>query len=77
MILESAILYKTNLIDYNFAKEKLIEYIKNTFSKKGEEIVKANINALELTESNIMQITLDKKDYSLSENKLGFYETMF
>ena len=77
MIMESAILYITNLIDYNFAKEKLIEYIKNTFSKKGEEIVKANINALELTESNIMQITLDKKDYSLSENKLGFYETMF
>ena len=37
MIMESAILYITNLIDYKFAKEKLIEYIKNSFSKKNKE----------------------------------------
>lgn len=59
MILEYAIFYITNLIDYKFAKEKIIEYIKNKFSKKGEQIVKSNILALDMVESNIKNIVLN------------------
>ena len=59
MIMEYAILYITNLIDYKFAKEELIKYIKDKFSKKGEDIVNANITALDLTESSIKEIKLN------------------
>ena len=77
MIMECAILYITNLLDYKFAKEELIKYIKNTFSKKGEDIVNANINALGLTETSIKEIKLNVEVENIENNKLGFYEAMF
>jgi len=77
MIMEYAILYLTNLVDYKFAKEELVKYIKDKFNKKGEEIVNANITALDLTESNIKEIKLDKAIEEVEENKLDLYEAMF
>ena len=77
MIMECAILYVTNLIDYKFGKEHLIKYIKDKFSKKGEDIVNANITALDLTESSIKEIKLDKVEEVKEENELDLYETMF
>ena len=77
MIMECAILYITNLLDYKFAKAELIKYIKNTFSKKGEEIVNANISALDLTEESINEIKLEIEVENIENNKLGFYEAMF
>jgi len=77
MIMECAILYITNLLDYKFAKEELIKYIKNTFSKKGEDIVNSNINALDLTETSINEVKLEIEIENIENNKLGFYEAMF
>jgi len=77
MIMECAILYLTNLIDYKFAKEELVNYIKDKFSKKGEDIINANITALDLTESNIKEIKIDNTIEELEENKLDLYEAMF
>ena len=68
MIMECAILYITKLVDYDFAKEELIKYIKNKFSKKGEDIVLSNIEALNMTEDQIKEIkALEKK--RIVENK--------
>ena len=65
MIMECAILYVTNLVDYKFAKEELIKYIKNKFSKKGDDIVNANIEALNKTEKLIKEINIVKTDKKL------------
>lgn len=62
MIMESAIFYLTNLIDYEVAKSKLIEYIKTKFYKKGSYIVDANIKAIDLVEHNISKINISKKE---------------
>ena len=77
MIMEDAILYITNLIDYNVAKEKMIEYIKNKFSKKGEEVVLANIEALNMTESNIREFILKDNGLDKEENNIDLYQSMF
>lgn len=77
MIMECAILYITNLVDYDFSKKELIKYIENKFSKKGEEIVKANIEALDMTESNIKEIKLNNSNIEIKDRYLDFYESMF
>lgn len=46
-ILESVIVKITNLLDYDVAKEKMKEYAKNKFFKKGEAVLKANYDAIE------------------------------
>lgn len=76
MIMECAILYITNLVDYKLSKEELIKYIKNKFSKKGDDIVRANIEALNLTENNIHQISIDKKNSKKFEYD-NIYSAMF
>ncbi len=77
MIMECAILYITNLVDYNFSKQELIKYIKDKFSKKGDEIVNANISALDITESNIKEIKLNNSDRKEKKQNFGLYESMF
>jgi len=77
MIMECAIIYLTNLIDYEFAKQELIKYIKDRFSKKGEEIVNANINALDMTESSIKEIKLDTSISEVENRHMDLYEAMF
>ena len=76
MIMEGAILYITNLIDYKFCYAELVKYIKNKFSKKGDDVVNANINALDLIESNVKEIKINNmKQEELK--KLNLYETIF
>ena len=77
MIMESSILYITNLLNYDLAKEKLIEFINNKFSKKGADIVNANIDSLDLTINNIKEIKLNDSIEGYEVNKLTFYESMF
>ena len=72
MIMEDAIIYLTNLIDYKLAKEKIIEYIKNKFSKKSMDIVRANIDALKMCESSIKEIKINSKE--LNNNSLDTLE---
>ena len=77
MIMECAILYLTDLIDYKFAKDELVNYIKSKFSKKGEEIVNANINALDMTENSIKEIKLDSNIDNVENRYMDLYEAMF
>jgi len=77
MIMECAVLYITKLIDYDFSKKELIKYIENKFSKKGEDIVKANIEALDMTETNIKEIKLYNSNIEVNDRYLNFYESMF
>lgn len=77
MIMEYAIFYITELIDHNKAKERLITFIKDKFSKKGQDIVDANIKALDMTEKNIKIITLDSKIEKEEEKSLNFYEAIY
>ena len=77
MIMESAILYISNLIDYKLAKEKLVEYIKNKFSKKGEDIVSANIEAIKFTEKSIKEAKLTLNETLEEEKKYNIYEKMY
>lgn len=60
MILEAAIIKISNLLDYNIAKEKMKEYVKNKFFKKGEIILNANYIAIEEAENYITKFTPDK-----------------
>lgn len=46
MIMEAQILKVSDLIDYSIALDKLKESIKHKFSKKGEEVVNKNIEAI-------------------------------
>ena len=64
MIMEYAIIYITKLIDSNVAREELIKFIKNKFSKKGADIVNSNIEALNLVESNIKEVSLSNNSDS-------------
>ena len=77
MVMECAILYLTNLIDYKVAKEEIQKYIVNKFSKKGEDIVKANIDALNMTEANIKKFTLNNETTEVENKTFGLYESMF
>ncbi len=77
MIMECAILYLTNLIDYKFGKEELIKYIRDKFTKKGEDIVKANEEALTMTEKMIREVNLKFDNISNENKNLDFYDSMF
>ena len=77
MIMECAILYITNLVDYKLVKEELIKYIKNKFGKKGEDIVNSNIRAIDMTESSIKCVNLLLQEKELTDNYYNIYESMF
>ncbi|MBR1377112.1 MAG: pyruvate:ferredoxin (flavodoxin) oxidoreductase [Bacilli bacterium] len=47
-IMESIIVKISNLVDYNEAKKTMKEYAHNRYFKKGEEVVKANYDAIDL-----------------------------
>ena len=75
--MESAILYLTNLIDYNVARDEIIKYIKSKFRKKGEDIVNANIEALSMTESSIKEFKLETTMNNDKTDTLDLYNAMF
>lgn len=77
MIMEYAILYLTNLIDLKVASNKLVEFIKEKFSKKGEDIVKANIEALYITEKLIREIKVNRSIEKNIDNEYDLYTAMF
>ncbi len=71
-IMESIIMYLFKVMDYDVAKEKMIEYAKNAYFKKGPEIFEANkkaikeaINYLEKIELKDETLLLDEKEHIL------------
>lgn len=67
-IMESAILYLTNLLDYEFAKKQLGIFVQHKFAKKGEEVVNANLMAIEGAPHYIKEVHL-KEDILLLEEE--------
>lgn len=78
MIMESVILRLSNVVDYDLAVGKLNEYVKNKFRKKGEEIVNANLQAINEADNYIRKLTFDEIDlvdiYNKDENILEIIE---
>ncbi|MBQ9318178.1 MAG: pyruvate:ferredoxin (flavodoxin) oxidoreductase [Bacilli bacterium] len=76
MIMESAIFYITNLVDYNMAKDKMIDYIKHKFNKKGNDVVEANINSLSDVVNGIRRLELTGS-VNIIDKQYELYEAMF
>ncbi len=76
MIMESAILYLTNLIDYDSALKHMKEFIKNKFGKKSEEIVKNNILGIKEAPLYLKEVTLDNNYKELSFKEENIYDVI-
>ena len=59
-IMQSAIIYLTNLVDYKLAIDDMKEIAKNRYFKKGEEVLKANYKAIEEAKNYLNLIEIDK-----------------
>lgn len=72
-IMETTIVYITKVLPYAEYIAKVKETIKLHFSKKGEEVVNNNINALDNVLDNIIIVEVDRtwKDLSLENEKLN------
>jgi len=75
-IMESAIMYMTDIMDYELSLDKMKESIEKKFSKKGESVVNANLEAITLASTNIHEITLDTKAFDDEEKELSVVETI-
>ena len=76
-ILESIIIKLSNLIDYEQAKEEMKQNAKTRYFKKGEEIVKANYDAIEEAEKYLIKINIDNKQTNeLNKKYNNIYEAM-
>ena len=60
-IMQSAIMYLTNLMDYNLAVEDMKNSAKNRYFKKGEEVLKANYKAIEEAKNHLNLIEIKNK----------------
>ncbi len=69
MIMETAMIYLSEMIDFEFAKDKLKEYIKNKFFKKGDEVLNANYEAVDLTIEYLREVSLEDEVILLEEEK--------
>ena len=68
IIMQTAFFKLSNVIDYSLAKEKMIEAIKNTYGKKGDNVVNMNISAINETVDAILQVELSDEYYKQTEN---------
>lgn len=76
MIMESAIFYITNLVNYDLALDKMKDYINKKFGKKGNDIVNANIDSISEVKTYIRSIELDN-NIDIKESNYNLYEAMF
>ena len=60
-IMENAIFKITKILPYEKASEKMKESIENKFSKKGEEVVRHNIDAISNVEKEIVEVKVPEK----------------
>ena len=76
-VMESVIVKLSEILDYNLAKEKMKEYAKERYFKKGSEVVENNFLAIDQASDYINEITLDN-DYQkhLPSKTDDVYEAM-
>ena len=66
-ILESSIIYLSNVVDYKVCIENLKSEIKERFALKGEEVIKSNIEAIDNTLNYLNKIELEG-EFTSKEN---------
>lgn len=77
MIMEMSILYLSQMLDFSFAKEKLKEQVKEKFAKKGEKMVQANFDAIDLAVDSMQEVSLEEEILFVEEEKqLSTFETI-
>ena len=76
MIMESAILYVTGLVDYDSSVKYMNKFITDKFAKKSMEIVDANILGVKEAVNYLKKINLDSASSELSFAKDNIYETI-
>ena len=76
-IMESVILKLSKLIDYDIAINEMKENAKQRYFKKGEEIIKANYDAIDESINYLKEINLNVNEIDEQENKYNnIYEAM-
>lgn len=58
VIMQTAFFKLANIIDYKIAKQKMQQAIKDTYGKKGDEVVEKNLKAIDLAESGTVEVAL-------------------
>ncbi len=58
-IMQSIILYVSNIIDYNMAKEEMKKFAKKRYFKKGEEVLNANYKAIDEASYHLEEVSLN------------------
>ena len=76
MIMEMAIVHVSHMIDLDTAKEFMKNYIEHKFAKKGETIVKANLDALNAVEGSITKTEIKESFSGEPYTSSNIYEMM-
>ncbi|MEG0026331.1 MAG: pyruvate:ferredoxin (flavodoxin) oxidoreductase [Bacilli bacterium] len=76
IIMESAIIKLSNIINYDEAIIKIKEEIISKYLKKGQDIVNSNILAIDQTFANITKITIDDQITKKRVMPLNIYEAI-
>ncbi len=67
VIMETAIFKVAGLVNFDLIKDKIKEQVTKKFSKKGTEIVEANLNAIESVSQNLKEISINMTSLSQDE----------
>lgn len=70
MIMENCILYLMNVLDENDLFSYIERMIKKNFSKKGNDVVDSNINAVRESKDGLVKVDLDELDSSYCMEKI-------
>ncbi|MBE6138678.1 MAG: pyruvate:ferredoxin (flavodoxin) oxidoreductase [Firmicutes bacterium] len=76
-VMQSAILYLANMLDYNFAKDKMKEYAYKRYFKKGNAVIEANYSAIDEAINYLekVQLTITEEE-DIVENSSSVFEYM-
>ncbi len=75
-IMQSIVMAYLNDIDYNIAIEKMIEFAKKVYAKKGENIFLANSEAIRNAKSLLVKIKLDDNKLEEEVTNFNLFEKM-
>jgi pyruvate-ferredoxin/flavodoxin oxidoreductase len=65
-IMEILIFKITNMLDYDMVKEKLKKDVANRFNRKGQEVINANYQAIDLANDYLVKVDVDSSWINLS-----------
>lgn len=79
MVMQTALFKVADIINFEQAQKHIENYIKKTFSKKGQKVVEKNLKVCQLTAQNIEEVDVSKLSYkniNLSQKSIdnNFYQ---